>query len=178
MVMTIITPLPKIPKPLIIPRSANTRPKAIRPPMITIGIKFRSTMPTGNPATRPPASRPTGMVTMPAKMPFAIAGLSSSFKIPIATGMVNTMVAPSILPQSTPPISAALGSELICCANGPPPISQAKIVPANIAGSAPKNRYTGTTTGFNRFASTGAKLIMPSIANAKVPMARMPSSKG
>ena len=45
---------------------------------------------------------PKGMATMPQRIPFAMAGRSSSSRIPIATGMVNTTVAPSMEPVITP----------------------------------------------------------------------------
>ena len=75
--------------------------------------------------------------------------------------MVNTTVAPSIDPQMTPPKSATDLSFANSLASAPPPISQAKIEPANIAGSAPKKVYTGTTTGRSKLASTGEKEIIP-----------------
>ena len=50
------------------------------------------------------------------------------------------------------------------------------MVPANMAGSAPKKEYSGTTTGFSTAASTGARDTTPTIANAREPIARMPSS--
>ena len=96
----------------------------------------------------------------------------------MATGMVNTTVAPSILPVSTPPSSAAWGSDVSAAASAPPPMSQASSVPANMAGSAPRSRYTGTITGLSTPASTGASAMMPSMAMASDPMERMPSSKG
>ena len=61
----------------------------------------------GNPAVRPPARTPRGTVTMPQRIPFAMTGLSFSSRIPMATGMVNTTVAPSMEPVSTPPSMAA-----------------------------------------------------------------------
>ena len=94
----------------------------------------------------------------------------------MAAGMVKTMVAPSMEPVSTPPKYAACMSSVISIARAPPPMSLAKILPANMAGSAPKKVYTGTTTGFRRFASTGAREMIPTIASASAPMAVMPSS--
>ena len=44
---------------------------------------------------------------MPQRIPFAMTGLSFSSRIPMATGMVNTTVAPSMEPVSTPPSMAA-----------------------------------------------------------------------
>ena len=45
-----------------------------------------------------------------------------------------------------------------------------------MAGSAPKRRNTGTTTGRSTVASTGARHTMPTMARAKEPMAWMPFS--
>ena len=42
--------------------------------------------------------------------------------------------------------------------------------------SAPKKEYSGTTTGFSTAASTGAKETTPTMASAREPMARIPSS--
>ena len=106
-VISATTPLPKAPKPRIMASSFFHSPRAISAPMNTIGIKFRRIIPTGNPATNPPTNTPTGMVTMPQRMPLAMAGRSSSESIPMATGMVNTMVAPSMEPVITPPSMAA-----------------------------------------------------------------------
>ena len=138
MVTTITTAFPKISKPRTMAPSARHRPSAIRAAIITMGMRLRSTIPAGNPATSPPASTPSGMVTMPQRIPLAITGRSSSRRIPMATGMVNTMVAPSMEPVSTPPNIAAWGLSVICTANAPPPMSQASREPANMAGSAPK----------------------------------------
>ena len=138
-VMIMTTPLPNNSNPRIIHFSAFQSPKAIRAPMTTMGTIFRSTIISGKPATKPPTSTPAGMVTMPQRMPRAILDLSCSSRIPMATGMVKTMVAPSILPVITPPNNAAWGSAVSSAAKAPPPISQARMVPANMAGSAPRN---------------------------------------
>ena len=106
-VITATTPLPKAPKPRIMAFSAFQSPKAMSPPISTMGSTFRRTIPTGNPATRPAATTPRGMVTMPHRMPLAMAGRSSSVRIPMATGMMNTTVAPSMDPVMTPPSMAA-----------------------------------------------------------------------
>ena len=144
--------------------------------MIRMGVRFLSTIMKGYPAARPPTSTPTGMVTTPQRIPFAMAGRSSGRRIPIATGIVNTTVAPSMEPVMTPPRRAARGSSVISWAREPPPISQARMVPANMAGSAPRKRYSGTTTGRSQLASTGARLTIPTMANAREPMARIPFS--
>ena len=81
------------------------------------------------------------------------------------------MVAPSMEPVITPPSPAAWGLSVSSRARGPPPMSQARMDPANMAGSAPKNRNTGTTTGRSTAASTGARHTMPTMASAKEPMA-------
>ena len=106
-VTTATTSLPNTSKPLTMAFSARHSPRAISAPMMTMGIRLRSTIPMGNPAVRPPARTPSGMVTMPQRIPFAMTGLSFSSRIPIATGMVNTTVAPSMEPVSTPPSMAA-----------------------------------------------------------------------
>ena len=175
-VTKVITALPNTAKPLTMAFSAFHRPNAITSPMITMGTKFRSTFPTGKPAVRPPARIPSGMVTMPHNIPFAMAGRSSSLRIPMATGMTNTMVAPSMDPVSTPPSIAACASCVSSIASAPPPMSQARIVPANMAGSAPRKPNTGTTTGFSTAASTGARVMIPTMAIASDPMARIPLS--
>ena len=130
----------------------------------------------GNPAVRPPARTPSGMVTMPQRIPFAMTGLSFSSRIPIATGMVNTTVAPSMEPVSTPPSMAAGWLAASSTASAPPPMSQARIVPANMAGSAPRKANTGTITGLSKPASTGARQTIPTMASAREPMARIPAS--
>ena len=93
-----------------------------------------------------------------------------------ATGMVNTTVAPSMDPVMTPPRAAALGSLVSSLAREPPPISQARMEPANMAGSAPRNLKTGTTTGFNPAARMGARVTIPAIASMREPMACRPFS--
>ena len=80
------------------------------------------------------------MAMMPQRIPFAMAGRSSSRRMPMATGMVNTTVAPSMEPVMTPPSPAASGLPASSLARFPPPMSQAKMVPANMAGSAPSTR--------------------------------------
>ena len=106
-VTTMTTAFPKTSKPRTIAPSARHRPRAMRAAMMTMGMRLRSTIPAGKPAVRPPARTPNGMVTMPQRIPFAITGRSSSRRIPMATGMVKTMVAPSMEPVSTPPSMAA-----------------------------------------------------------------------
>ena len=106
-VTTATTSLPNTSKPLTMAFSARHSPRAISAAMMTMGIRLRSTIPMGNPAVRPPARTPSGMVTMPQRIPCAMTGLSFSSRIPIATGMVNTTVAPSMEPVSTPPSMAA-----------------------------------------------------------------------
>ena len=71
-VIKAIMPLPKMPKPLIMAFSAFHRPSAISAPMSTMGIRLRSTITGENPATKPPTRIPTGMVTIPARIPFAM----------------------------------------------------------------------------------------------------------
>ena len=175
-VITATMILPNTAKPRIMASSARHSPRAIKAPIIRIGTRFLMTIRKGNPAARPPTSTPTGMVTTPQRIPFAMAGRSSGWRMPIATGIVKTTVAPSMEPVMTPPSRAAWGSAVISWARDPPPISQARMVPANMAGSAPKKRYTGTTRGCSQFASTGARLTIPTMARAREPMARIPFS--
>ena len=113
---------------------------------------------------------------MPQRIPCAMTGLSFSSRIPMATGMVNTTVAPSMEPVSTPPSMAAGWLAASSTANAPPPMSQARMVPANMAGSAPRKANTGTITGLSKPASTGARQTIPTMASAREPMARIPSS--
>ena len=44
-------------------------------------------------------------------------------------------------------------------------MSQARIVPANMAGSAPRKANTGTITGLSKPASTGARQTIPTMAS-------------
>ena len=96
--------------------------------------------------------------------------------IPKATGIVNTIVGPIMAPKIVPAKRPACGSTAICCAKAKPPISFAKIVVANIDGSAPSILYKGTTIGLNKFAKMGAKVMIPTIDNASEPIAMIPSS--
>ena len=55
-------------------------------------------------------------------------------------------------------------------------MSQANIVPANIDASAPSILYTGRITGDSITDRTGVAAMTPAIANANVPIDRIPSS--
>ena len=103
-------------------------------------------------------------------------GLSFSSRIPMATGMVNTTVAPSMEPVITPPRAAAWASWVSSRASAPPPISHARMDPANMAASAPSSRNTGTTMGRSTAASTGARQTMPTMDSASAPMDSIPFS--
>ena len=86
--------------------------------------------------------------------------------------MVGPIIAPTIRPPKRPASSVCARA----CASGAPPISFASIVPANIAGSAPRIPKSGTITGFKISAKTGARAIIPTMEIAKEPIARIPSS--
>ncbi len=90
--------------------------------------------------------------------------------------MVNTIVGPIIAPKIIPENSPASAVFASSKAKGYPPMSKANKVVANIEGSAPKNSYTGTTTGLKIFAKTGANDTIPIIDRAKPPIASIPSS--
>ncbi len=139
-VATAATALPNREKPRTMAPSARHSPRAMRAARMRMGVRFPRTIPRGQPAATPPTNTPRGMVTMPLRMPLAMAGRSSSRRMPMATGMVKTMVAPSMEPVMTPPRPAALGSSVRARARGPPPMSQARMDPANMAGSAPRKR--------------------------------------
>ena len=85
----------------------------------------------------PPARQPSGIVTIPMRMPLASAGWSFFSMIPRATGIEKTMVGPIIPPRMIPANRPICGLAAICIASGYPPMSQAKSVVANIEGSAP-----------------------------------------
>ena len=174
MMMTMI--LPNTWKPFTMPPGMRNSPRAMSTAMSTMGIRLRSTMLRGKSAARPPTKLPMGTVTTPASTPVARWGRSSAWMMPRPTGMVNTMVGPSMEPTISPPNWPASWVRASSRARGAPPMSLARMVPANMAGSAPRNRYTGTTTGRSRLASTGARQMMPIMARAREPMARMPSS--
>ena len=79
--------------------------------------------------------------------------------------MVYTTVAPAWLPTRGQPGRLRAPGQLL--GQGAPPMSLARMVPANMAGSAPKTRYTGTTTGRRSPASTGARLMMPTMSKSQ-----------
>ncbi|MPM70436.1 hypothetical protein SDC9_117391 [bioreactor metagenome] len=70
-VITITTPFPKYVNPFIIAFSNFNNPSAITIANIIIGIKFLTTIISGNPATNPPTNAPTGIVIIPASIPVA-----------------------------------------------------------------------------------------------------------
>ena len=86
------------------------------------------------------------------------------------------MVGPIMAPRISPANEPASGVSAIAFARGYPPISLAKRVVANMAGSAPRNVYTGTTTTPRTLASTGAMETTPSMAIDSEPIAMKPSS--
>ena len=133
------TILPNTVKAVTMAFSARQSPRAMSAAMNTMGMRLRSTMAAGNPAVRPPARMPRGMATMPHRIPLAMAGRSSCRSRPMATGMVKTTVAPSMEPVRMPPRPAASGLKASSRAREAPPMSQARRVPANMAGSAPRN---------------------------------------
>ena len=90
--------------------------------------------------------------------------------------MVNTMVGPNMAPTISPPKLPASSFNASACARGAPPISFARIEPANMAGSAPKRPNTGTMTGFKRLAITGARAMIPTMEIDSAPIAMIPSS--
>ena len=106
--------------------------------MRTMGMRFRSTMPTGKPAASPPTKAPRGMVTTPQSTPRARGSRSSCFRMPRATGMVKTMVGPNMAPTMRPPNCPASSVRASSRARAAPPMSFARMVPANMAGSAPR----------------------------------------
>ena len=138
--MTATTTLPNIVKPRIIHRSAFQSPRAMSTANKAMGKRFRSTMLRPKPAVNPPTSAPRGMVTIPARTPWAKNFRSSAGRIPSATGTENTMVAPSMEPTMTPPKSPAFLSSASSRERGAPPMSLARMEPGNIPGSAPRNR--------------------------------------
>lgn len=137
--------------------------------MSTMGMRFRRTMRTGKPATRPPARTPRGMVTIPARNALGQGRPVSGVQNAQSNRMVKTTVAAQ---HGSPPAdrpACRLGLPASSCARGAPPMSLARMVPANMAGSAPRIRYTGTTTGRRRLASTGARLMIPTIDRPESP---------
>ena len=103
MVMMITIMRPKTWKPFTMPLGTKASPRAMSSAKSTMGSRLRSTIITGNPATRPPTKLPMGMVMTPASTPVARAGRSSALMMPRPTGMVKTMVGPSIAPTMRPP---------------------------------------------------------------------------
>ncbi len=79
--------------------------------------------------------------------------------------MVTPRWRPSMAPPGAQP--GRLRAPGHSWARGAPPMSLARMVPANMAGSAPKTRYTGTTTGRRSPASTGARLMMPTMMQSQ-----------
>ena len=138
-VMTMMTNLPKTWKPFTIPLGIKARPNAMRTAMRTMGIRFFNTIIRGKPAAMPPTRPPMGMVMTPASTPLARNSWSSGRMMPRATGMVNTTVGPSMEPTIRPPNWPASGVRASSLARGAPPMSLARMVPANMAGSAPRN---------------------------------------
>ena len=129
-----------------------------------------------NPAINPPKKHPNGIVESPAIIPLDKYFSSSLFIIPIATGIVKERVAPIVAARNNPPKNPASCERASSMLREYPPISLAKIVPANIAGSAPINLYSGVITGFKAEAINGERDIIPSIASERVPIAIIPSS--
>ena len=71
MVIIITMILPKTWKPFTIPLGRKASPRAMSTAKSAMGIRLRSTIPTGKPAARPPAKLPMGMVMTPASTPVA-----------------------------------------------------------------------------------------------------------
>ena len=85
--------------------------------------------------------------------------------------------------ETTPPMTAATTRPLKSAtsslsdsswAMAQPPESGAKKVEENMAASAPRAVYRGTTTGLMTVASTGAMACRPMMDRAMVPMSRKP----
>ena len=189
MVISATRNLAKIWKPLIIFSGMNFSPSATSTATMITGIIFirisAKVNATGWPlistpeyiATRPPAIQPMGIVTMPASTPSASQRRSAGSIMPSATGMENTMVGPIMEPRIRPEyIQAATSPPASSLARKKPPISHASSVPANIDGLAPSISYSGIITGPSRWASTGARAVIPTIARPSAPIAINPSS--
>ena len=122
-VITIVTPEPNLSKPRIILSGITHRPTTIRPAIMITGIRFTRIVPI--PIlycvmfiARPPTIHPIGTVIRPARTPAPRYGLSDFLIMESATGIVNTIVGPIMVPRIRPAKLPTLSFAAICIASG------------------------------------------------------------